>query len=86
MDSFDALLHKLKENEKLNVSRCKAAGIAASLEIVSCPKCGLRESLVFWTPEGDRPEDQHYSCPRCGRGEVQNSSADHTERLTAFGR
>jgi hypothetical protein len=84
--SRPSLLEKLRENEARNSARFRAAGYLASTKSVRCPKCGLYEAIVFWTPLEGTTNATRYQCPRGCRTTLHYDPAEETteENPTRF--
>jgi hypothetical protein len=62
------LVHRLLENRSINTAKLSGLGLATTNRIARCEKCGLHESILFWSAdESEADQVLYFSCPRgCG--------------------
>lgn len=80
------LLEQLRENEEVNIRRFGEVGIGNPTCSFRCRRCGLYESVIFWTPEANRSGRMRFSCPAgCGtRVEYDPENDSPVQRRTHF--
>jgi hypothetical protein len=76
--SRTSLLERLRENETLNSARFRAAGHLAATKSVRCPKCGLYEAIVFWTPVEGPSGMPRFRCPSGCKTTIHYDPAEET--------